>query len=384
MSALFTIKKESETGKSRVGCLQLPHGSVTTPAFMPVATSGVVKMLTSEDLLNLGASIILSNAYHLHLKPGEDLIAAIGGLHRFMSWQRPILTDSGGFQVFSLAQLRSVTEEGVLFRSHYDGSEHFLTPEKVVQIQAKLGSDIAMVLDDVVPHPCSFEQAKVAMERSLRWAKRSLAAHSSDQQVLGAIGHGSVFPELRRECLLRLCELGFDAYAIGGLSVGEPKDLMWQMVDLSTDLLPKDKPRYLMGVGTPADIVTAVSLGVDLFDCVLPTRMGRTGTAFTSFGLVSITNAAMRRDERALDPQCLCPCCQHFSRAYLHHLFHCGEATGPRLLTYHNLFFFLRLMERIADAIAKNSLDALQRDITELYLASAATRHQGAGGPSDQ
>ncbi len=313
-------------------------------------------MMTVDDLDQLGATIILSNAFHLHLRPGEELIDRLGGLHRFVGWHRPILTDSGGFQVFSLSDLRSVSDEGVLFRSPYDGSERFLTPERVVRIQEMLGSDIAMVLDDVVPYPVCYDRAQEAVDRSVRWAERSRKAFRSSDGILGAIAHGSIFPDLRERSIKRLCEADFQLYAIGGLSVGEPQEEMWKMVDLSTDLLPEGRPRYLMGVGSPEDIFRAVLLGVDLFDCVLPTRMGRTGVAYTADGTVNITHANISRDDTPLDKGCACGTCARYSRAYLHHLFRIGEASGPRLLTFHNLHFYLRLMERIREAIIKETI----------------------------
>jgi queuine tRNA-ribosyltransferase len=368
-AGIFKVVAKDKSTKARVGELRLAHGTVTTPVFMPIATQGTVKMMTCEDLEALGATIILANAYHLHLRPGEKLIEQLGGLHKFMGWQRPILTDSGGFQVLSLSTLREVNEEGVKFRSHYDGTERFLTPEDSIRIQEALGSDIAMCFDDVVPYPCPYERAKTAMERSLVWAERCKKVHRRDDQLLFAITHGSVYEDLRRESALRLVEMDFPGYAIGGLSVGEPKETMFELVEISTELLPEDKPRYLMGVGTPEDIVRAVALGVDMFDCVLPTRLGRTGTAFTSVGKVNLRHAKYAHDPSPLDPNCDCLTCRRYSRAYLRHLFKAGEATGPRLVTWHNLHFYLRLMERIREAIVNGTLAELVKEISALGLS---------------
>lgn len=363
----FQVLKKDAVTKARLGELRLPHGTVLTPTFMPIATQGAVKMLTSDDLETIGASLILANAYHLHLRPGEDLIARFGGLHHFMGWQRPILTDSGGFQVFSLSGLRKITEEGVLFRSHHDGTERFLTPERVIQIQEALGADIIMVFDEVVAFPCPYERAKEAMERSLGWAKRCRDAHRRDDQLLFAITHGHIYEDLRRESTLRLMDMDFPGYAIGGLSVGEPKEKMFALTDLSTDLLPEEKPRYLMGVGTPPDIARAVALGVDMFDCVLPTRLGRTGTAYTSVGKVNLRHARYADDPTPLDPHCPCLTCHRYSKAYLRHLFRSGEAAGPRLITWHNLHFYLRLMERLREAISEGKVSQIVAEIEQSF-----------------
>ncbi|MGQ9519688.1 MAG: tRNA guanosine(34) transglycosylase Tgt [Candidatus Fervidibacter sp.] len=361
----FRVIATDKKSKARIGELKLTHGTVPTPVFMPIATQGTVKMMTCDDLDALGASVILANAYHLHLRPGERLIERAGGLHSFMGWKRPILTDSGGFQVLSLSTLREVNDEGVKFRSHHDGTERFLTPEDSICIQELLGSDIAMCFDDVVPYPCPQEQARDAMKRSLAWAERCKKVHKRSDQLLFAITHGSVYEDLRRESTVRLVEMDFPGYAIGGLSVGEPKETTLELVELSTELLPEDKPRYLMGVGTPADIVRAVSLGVDMFDCVLPTRLGRTGTAFTSVGKVNLRHAKYADDFSPLDPNCNCQTCQRYSRAYLRHLFKVGEAIGPRLVTWHNLHFYLRLMERIREAIVSGTFLEFAQSVLE-------------------
>lgn len=370
-SGVFRIIATDKNSKARVGQLHLAHGTVTTPVFMPIATQGTVKMMTCDDLETLGATIILANAYHLHLRPGERLIEQLGGLHKFMGWQRPILTDSGGFQVFSLSTLREVTDEGVRFRSHHDGTERFLTPEDSIRIQEALGSDIAMCFDDVVPYPCTYELAKLAMERSLVWAERCKRAHKRDDQLLFGITHGSVYADLRQESTKRLVDMDFPGYAIGGLSVGEPKEAMFELVELSTEILPEGKPRYLMGVGTPADIARAVALGIDMFDCVLPTRLGRTGTAFTSVGKVNLRHAKYADDPLPLDPNCDCLTCRRHSRAYLRHLFKAGEATGPRLVTWHNLHYYLRLMERLRDAIVQGTLADIVNEMVQLFPDTA-------------
>ncbi|MEZ8220421.1 queuine tRNA-ribosyltransferase [Candidatus Fervidibacteria bacterium JGI MDM2 JNZ-1-D12] len=371
MSDTFRVIATDRNTKARVGQLHLAHGTVTTPVFMPIATQGTVKMMTCDDLETLGVTIILANAYHLHLRPGERLIEQLGGLHKFMGWQRPILTDSGGFQVFSLSTLREVTDEGVRFRSHHDGTERFLTPEDSIRIQEALGSDIAMCFDDVVPYPCTYELAKLAMERSLVWAERCKRAHKRDDQLLFGITHGSVYADLRQESTKRLVDMDFPGYAIGGLSVGEPKEAMFELVELSTEILPEGKPRYLMGVGTPADIARAVALGIDMFDCVLPTRLGRTGTAFTSVGKVNLRHAKYADDPLPLDPNCDCLTCRRHSRAYLRHLFKAGEATGPRLVTWHNLHYYLRLMERLRDAIVQGTLADIVNEMVQLFPDTA-------------
>ncbi len=349
----FEILKECPETGARLGRLYTPHGVITTPAFMPVGTHAAVKTLTPEEVQGLGAEAILANAYHLYLRPGVELIREAGGLHEFMGWPGPIITDSGGFQVFSLAGLREVTEEGVFFRSHIDGSLHFFSPEKVVEVQEALGADIAMVLDECVPFPCTYEEALEAVDRTTRWAERSLEAHRRPDQSLFAIVQGSVFPELRARSALALTRLDFPGYAIGGLSVGEPKEVLVEVLAYTVSFLPREKPRYLMGVGTVEQFWEAVACGVDLFDCVLPTRMARTGTALTRGGRIVLRNAAYARDLSPLDPECTCYTCRHFSRAYLRHLFKNGEILGHRLLTIHNLFFTLREMERIRAAIAE-------------------------------
>ncbi len=345
--------------------LHTPHGEVQTPAFMPVGTQGVVKALRHDDLESVGAEIILGNTYHLYLRPGHQRIASLGGLHKFIGWHRPILTDSGGYQVFSLADRRTLTEEGAAFSSHLDGSSHLLTPEKAVDIQASLGADIAMAFDECLAFPATHEATAQSMRRSARWADRcrrrldelrrgqDMGVHSTNpEQALFGIVQGGVYPDLRRESVERTVELEFDGYAIGGLSVGEPNALMYDITDATTRFLPATQPRYLMGTGTPVDIVESVARGVDMFDCVMPTRHARNGQLFTTQGRINIRNAKYADDERPLDATCACLACRRHSRAYLRHLFMAGEMTASTLNTLHNLTFYLDTMKRIRDAIA--------------------------------
>jgi len=360
----FGFRVTHNDGGARRGVMTTAHGAVETPAFMPVGTQGAVKGVTHRDLESLGAEILLSNTYHLYLRPGDDLIARRGGLHRFIGWTRPILTDSGGYQVFSLAARRTIDEQGAHFRSHLDGSAHSLTPEKATDIQAQLGSDIAMVLDECLAHPSDAAAARQSMQRTLRWAGRArdrfLALRdglvpdvivSNPGQAQFGIVQGSVFPELREESARHTVDVGFEAYAIGGLSVGEPIDVMYDIVSQTTPCLPADRPRYLMGTGTPADLVEAVARGIDLFDCVLPTRNARNGQLFTSEGRINIKNARYAEDDRPPDPACSCYTCRTSSRAYLRHLFLAGEINASTLNTLHNLNFYLDTLRRIRDAI---------------------------------
>jgi queuine tRNA-ribosyltransferase len=341
------------------------HGEVETPAFMPVATQGSIKSLTHRDVRQTGCQILLANTYHLMLRPTAERIAALGGLHRFMSWDGPILTDSGGFQVASLAALRRVTDEGVTFRSHLDGSSHLLTPERAVAIQEMLGSDVAMVLDECVLYQADLEEVRGAAHRSLCWARRCIEAHEKGGQALFGIAQGGVSKELRRENTRALVDLDFEGYAIGGLAVGEPTELTRAMTAVSTEALPEHRPRYLMGAGTPKDLLESVALGVDLFDCVLPTRNARNGTLFTSKGKISIKNRRYSNDERPLDPDCSCYTCASFSRAYLRHLFMAHEMSAATLHTIHNLSFYMDLMRRIRKAIENDQFEPLRRDLTE-------------------
>jgi len=358
----FEITHRDSGTSARRGVLHTAHGDVETPVFMPVATAGTVKALQHEWLEQLDTRIILANTYHLFLRPGHDRVARLGGLHRFMSWDRAILTDSGGYQVFSHRELRRIDEEGVHFRSHLDGSAHFLTPESVIDIQNALGSDIAMVFDECTPYPCSHVDAEKSMELSMRWARRCLERwRTTDDgaRALFGIVQGSVFRELRRRSVDALVDLDFPGMAIGGLSVGEPKDEMFEVLEATAPLLPSDRPRYLMGVGTPEDLIRAVALGVDMFDCVLPTRNARNGCLFTSRGRILIRNAAYAEDQSPLDPDCACPTCRRYSRAYLRHLYLAGEHLSAILNTLHNVSFYLDMMRKIREFIAFNSYQKL-------------------------
>jgi queuine tRNA-ribosyltransferase len=358
-------------GEARRGRLHTPHGAVETPAFMPVGTVGAVKSLTPADLREIGAQIVLANTYHLLLRPGPALIAELGGLHRFMAWDGPILTDSGGYQVWSLAALRTIREEGVRFRSHLDGgTEHLLTPEVVVETQQALGVDVLHPLDECLPHPAPRDAVETSLGRTVRWAQRAHAAHLAGRrpgQACFGIVQGGMYPELRQVAVAETCALGFDGYALGGFAVGEPRGLMRELVGLTAAALPADRPRYLMGVGRPGDLVDAVAAGVDMFDCVLPTRHARTGQAFTSRGLIAIRNAAHTRATEPLDPMCPCYACQHFSRAYLRHLFLARELTVYRLLTLHNLTYYLGLMAAMRAAIVDGTFAALRQAVLEAY-----------------
>lgn len=344
-------------GMGRRGRLETAHGSIETPAFMPVGTAATVKAMMPESVAATGAEILLGNTYHLMLRPGAERVGALGGLHRFMGWDKPILTDSGGFQVMSLAKLRKMDEDGVTFRSHVDGSAHRLTPERSMEIQHLLDSDVTMAFDECTPFPAEHDVAAASMRLSMRWAARSKAAFVPREGYgLFGIVQGSVYSDLRAESAARLAEIGFDGYAIGGLAVGEGQAAMFETLDFTTPLLPKTKPRYLMGVGKPMDIVGAVLRGVDMFDCVMPTRSGRTAQAFTHRGTLNLRNARHADDPRPLDECCDCPACTRFSRAYLHHLIRCEEIQGAMLLTWHNLRFYQMLMARLRAAIEAGSL----------------------------
>lgn len=347
------LHKDARTGARR-GVLHTAHGDVPTPVFMPVGTGGAVKAMSNESLEALDARVILANTYHLYLRPGHERVERLGGLHKFMAWDRAILTDSGGYQVFSHRELRSISEEGVRFRSHLDGSSNFFTPENVIDIQRALGSDIAMVLDDCTAYPTGYVDAEASMELSMRWAMRcreQWRKQDDGSKALFGIVQGGVYPELRKRSAEALNKMEFSGMAIGGLSVGEPKDLMYEIVESTAPLLPWEKPRYLMGVGTPEDLVRAVAMGVDMFDCVLPTRNARNGCLFTSQGRVLIKNAAYAEDEGPLDPNCSCPTCRRYSRAYLRHLFLSGEHLSAVYNTLHNLTFYLDMMRKIRQAI---------------------------------
>jgi len=345
-------------GQARRGRLTFGRGRVETPAFMPVGTYGTVKAMTPEELREVGAQMILGNTFHLMLRPGTDVIRRCGDLHRFMHWDGPILTDSGGFQVFSLGELRKITEEGVRFRSPVDGSPVFLSPEISMEVQRALGSDVVMIFDECTPYPADLETARVSMELSLRWAARSREAHGGNSAALFGIVQGGMHEGLRERSLLGLVEIEFDGYAVGGLSVGEPESDRLRVLDFLSDRLPAERPRYLMGVGTPGDIVAAVCRGIDLFDCVMPTRHARNGWLFTHGGTVKIRNAAHRTDEGPLDPLCDCYTCRNYSRAYLHHLDRCHEILGSRLNTLHNLHFYQSLMRGLREAIETGTLSS--------------------------
>ena len=361
MSLKFEILKKHN--KSRLGKLHTKHGVVNTPAFMPVGTYGTVKAMLPESVESTGAEIILGNTYHLMLRPGADLVQKMGGLHKFMNWNRPILTDSGGFQVMSLQGLRKISEDGVSFKSHIDGKQYFLSPEESIGIQHKLDSNITMCFDECTPFPSTFDVAKKSMQRSMRWAKRSKDAFV-DREGYGIFGiqQGSVFKELREESANSLKEIGFDGYAIGGLAVGEGQEKMFEVLDYAPGMLPDDKPRYLMGVGKPDDIVGAVIRGVDMFDCVMPTRSGRTAQAFTEYGPVNIRNARHKEDPRPIEEGCDCPLCTNYSRAYIHHLQKCNEILAVMLLSWHNIRYYERLMQGIRKSLNEGTFDEFVED----------------------
>ena len=356
------FKLLSSAGPARRGQLVFDRGVVQTPAFMPVGTYGTVKAMTPEEIRAIGAEIILGNTFHLMLRPGTEIIRQHGDLHDFMHWDGPILTDSGGFQVFSLGAMRKITEEGVRFRSPIDGSPVFLGPEESMAVQRALGSDIVMIFDECTPFPASHEVAQRSMELSLRWAERSRRAHGDSPSALFGIVQGGIFEDLRRLSLSGLTSIGFDGYAIGGLSVGEPKEDRARVLSSLLPEMPKDKPRYLMGVGTPEDIVEAVRVGIDMFDCVMPTRNARNGHLFTRFGALRIRNSSYANDTRPIDEQCNCYTCKNYSRAYLRHLDKCGEILGPRLNTIHNLHYYQELMTGLRSAISENQLDRFVDD----------------------
>lgn len=367
MALKFEVLKKS--GKSRRGRLHTKHGVIDTPAFMPVGTCGTVKAMMPESVASTGAQILLGNTYHLMLRPGADLVEKMGGLHKFMNWDKPILTDSGGFQVMSLSGLRKLTEEGVAFSSHVDGKKFFLSPEESVKIQHKLDSNITMCMDECVKLPAPYDKVKKSMEMSMRWAKRSKDAFT-DRDGYGIFGiqQGGDYQDLRQASADKLKEIGFDGYAIGGLAVGEGQEKMFEVLDYAPGMLPEDKPRYLMGVGRPDDIVGAVLRGVDMFDCVMPTRSGRTSQAFTRFGTVNIRNARHREDNRPLEEGCDCPLCTNYTRAYIHHLQKCNEVLAVMLLTWHNIRYYQRLMQGIRKALDE---DCLQEFADKFYADQA-------------
>ena len=371
----YTVQARDRDTSARAGVLRTPHGEVPTPIFMPVGTQGTVKALSQGELEALRARIILGNAYHLYLRPGPELIAEAGGLHRFIGWPRPILTDSGGYQVFSLADLNRITDEGVTFQSHLDGSRHLFTPERVIEIEHLLGADIVMAFDECAPYPCTYDHARAACDRTLDWAERCLERYraldgrsaSGEPQALFGIVQGSVHRDLREQCADRLVAMDLPGYAVGGLSVGEPKSVMWKMVDAAIPRLPEEKPRYLMGVGHPEDLIEGVARGVDMFDCVIPTRNARNGTVFTRNGRLVVKNAVYARDFDPIDPECTCYTCRNYTRAYLRHLFQTGEILALRLATLHSVHFFLWLMRQIRGAILDGTFDRWRQEFLHTY-----------------
>jgi queuine tRNA-ribosyltransferase len=363
----FTVQSQCGFTAARSGVLSTPHGHIHTPAFMPVGTQATVKTLSPDELRELGAECILSNSYHLYLRPGSDTIGKLGGLHSFMGWDRAILTDSGGFQVFSLAHLRKIGEDGIYFRSHIDGAEHFFSPEKVIQIEEELGADIIMAFDECAPYPCSHEYAEQAMERTHRWAERCARAHTRKEQALFGIVQGASYPDLRGRSAEFLRELDLPGYAIGGLSVGEPKAIMYSVLEQTTPHLPEQKPRYLMGVGSPEDLFECVARGVDMFDCVLPTRIARNGALLTPEGRINIRNARYWKDSLPVVEGCGCYACRNFSRAYLRHLIKSDEVLGIRLTTIHNLHFLLELASQIRDSIERGRFQHFREEFLAGY-----------------
>ncbi len=363
-----TIEILKDDGSARAGRLITGHGEIDTPVFMPVGTQGTVKAMANKELAELGVGMILSNAYHLYLRPGDELIRKMGGLHKFAGWDGAILTDSGGYQIFSLGVLREIKEDGVLFQSHIDGSRHFLTPEKMVRVQENIGADIAMCLDECVSYPSSFEYTRDSVELTSRWAKRCLETRSEEgsQRLFGII-QGGFYPELRLRSAEDILALDFDGFAIGGLSVGEPKSLMWDMVDTVVGLMPADKPRYMMGIGLPEDLLEGASRGIDMFDCIIPTRFARNGSLFTWDGRINIKNARFTDDEGPIDEACSCYTCRTFSKAYLRHLLVSHELTSFYLNTIHNVYFYMELMKKIRHAITTGKFDKFYHDFKTRY-----------------
>ena len=370
---MFELIAQDSNTKARLGKLKTGHGIVNTPAFMPVGTQGTVKGLTVQDLKTCGAEIVLSNVYHLSLRPGQKILEEAGGLHRFMAWDGPILTDSGGYQVFSLAELRKVTDEGVIFSSHIDGAIHHLTPENVIAFQQAIGSDIVIPLDECVRYPCEREKAEEAVRRTTHWAQRSKDAFTLSlskgerRPLLFGIIQGATYPDLRRASVEQIIPIGFDGHALGGFCVGEPRELMFGLLSQVVEFLPADKPRYLMGVGEPLDLIEAVAAGVEMFDCVVPTRHGRNGLAYTWQGRLNLRHAACATDPRPVEADCQCEVCRTYSRMYIRHLFQTRELLGMRLLSFHNLWFFCKLMASIRQAITEQRLNELQRRLSAAY-----------------
>lgn len=376
----FTIIKRCQHTWARAGVIRTPHGDVPTPIFIPVGTQATVKSVSPRELEELGASLVLANTYHLYLRPGAEVIAKLGGLHGFMGWDGPILTDSGGFQIFSLESLREISDEGVLFQSHLDGSEHFLTPEKVIGVQEELGADIIMALDVCTPNPASYDHEKEALERTHRWAKRCLAAQTRDDQALFGIQQGGTFPDLRRESARYLTSLDFPGYAIGGLSVGESKGVMHEMLEATIPLLPEGRPRHLLGVGSPEDLFECAARGIDMLDCVLPTRLARNGAVLTRTGRLNLRNAQFAEDPGPIEEGCGCYACRHFSRAYLRHLIRAKEILGLRLATLHNLHFILNLMREIRASILDGTFPSFKEEFLAGYRANEDYRMRRPSG----
>lgn len=379
----YSLLQTDKNSKARIGEIYTDHGVIQTPIFMPVGTQGTVKAITQRVLENeINAEIILSNTYHLYLRPGTDILERAGGLHKFMNWQRPILTDSGGFQIYSLSELRKIKKDGVEFKSHLDGSMHYFTPKKVIEIQRSIGSDIMMPLDECTPYPCEYEYAKKSKELTSNWAVLNKQAFEETkplyghQQFLFGIVQGSVFKDLRESSAKDLVKLDFDGYSIGGLAVGEPTEEMYDIVDFTTDFLPESKPRYLMGVGRPENILEAISRGVDMFDCVMPTRNARNAYLFTSQGIVSMRNAAYKDDYTSLDPKCDCYTCQNFSRAYLRHLFNAKEILALELATIHNLTFYLNLVREARKRIADGTFIEWKNNFTKIISTNVQTKEE--------
>lgn len=364
----YELIKESSETKARLGKIHTPHGEIETPIFMPVGTRATVKAMTTDELKDINSQIILGNTYHLYLKPGHDIVEEAGGLHKFMNWDRPILTDSGGFQVFSLGNMRKINEDGVEFKSHIDGSKHFITPEKSIEIQNSLGSDIMMAFDECVSYPSDWHYVKASMERTTRWAKRCKDANKNpDSQAIFGIIQGGMYKDLREQSARELLELDFPGYAVGGLSVGEPADILMEVLDYTVPLMPADKPRYFMGAGSPDYLIELAIRGIDMADCVLPTRIARNGTVMTSRGKVVVRNAKYKRDFTPLDPECDCYACKNYSRAYIRHLFNVDEILGARLATIHNLSFLIKLMENLRESIREDRVLEFRRDFYLKY-----------------
>lgn len=358
----FHLECEDTSTKARSGVVFTQSGSFKTPVFMPVGTQGTVKAMSPEELEEIGVEIILCNTYHLYLRPGWQIVKKFGGLHRFINWPKPILTDSGGYQIFSISSLQKATDEGVRFRSHIDGSEHFLTPEEVIDIQVALDSDIMMVLDECLPYPVSFKVAEESLKRTINWAKRCRKRYRGEKGMFGIV-QGSTFKELRKRAVEELVSLDFEGYALGGLSVGEPYSVKFEIMSFTGELLPPEKPRYLMGVGTPREILEGIEEGIDMFDCAMPTRIARTGTVFTWGGRLNIRNAKYKEDGLPLDPLCDCYTCRNYTRAYIRHLIRAKEILGMRLTTYHNLYFLSTLVKKAREAIEKNNFASFKRNV---------------------